>query len=386
MLLLICVLTACNLTLVPIATGGQSTPPPVIPTHPSKSPNSASLPTIEVYSTLPTAIREQAQRIQFKTVSSPESVSGELSANESAAYVLWAQAGQTLTVNTSGNLQFTILDENGMLLDTETGTKALVATLPSNGDYYVVAEAPTENGRYSYTLHTLISNRLPLSAAVPFQSIQELEHIIIEVGKTSTTIPGELHGSEAKQYQLPAAAGQTLVVFLNATPPEIQVSIKGQDSTELGHTINGSPLTLQLPITQDYFLTVSSVTGSVDVDYLMTLSLLDSASPPPPPEQNAIIFAPGATSTRVNGTLSEAANKTYTYDGTNGQHLILNTTPADSGLTISIQGKNGSSIAWALAGTPLSTVLPASQVYFINLTAPDNTPNGVDYSLTIQKE
>jgi hypothetical protein len=104
-------------------------------------------------------------------------VSGELDANESAVYVIWAQAGQTLTVNADGRVQFTILDENGMLLDTGTGSHILVATLPASGDYYVIAMAPAENGRYSYTLHTIISNSLPLPATVQSQSAPQLEHI-----------------------------------------------------------------------------------------------------------------------------------------------------------------------------------------------------------------
>lgn len=385
MLLVIWVLTACNLVLVPIGTGGQPNPSPELPASPAEPSISAATPAITVQSTLPAAIREKAQPIQFKSESSPETVQGELNAHEAAVYVVWAQAGQMLTINTDGFMQFTVLDENGMLLAAEPGTGVMAATLPANGDYYVIVEAPAENGRYPYTLHILISHTLSAPAAVQSQPTPQPERILIDESKTSTTIPGTLHGDQPQQYQLPATAGETLVIFLNARLPAIQIILSEQDGTERGRTTTGIPLKTQLPITQDYLLTVSTLSDGADENYTLTISMVGSASPTVSADQEALVFDPGSTSTHVSGVVSEAHNKTYTFSATSGQRLVLDTAPAGSGITITVLGADGSTLGWVLAGIPLATILPSSQIYFIDLIAPDNADD-IDYAMTVTIE
>jgi heat shock protein HslJ len=175
---------------------------------------------------------------------------------------------------------------------------------------------------------------------------------------TSTTVTGRLAPGGNEQYVLHAEAGQLLEV--NTSPAEgLQLSVYGVDGTVLRSGMGeGAMFRGQLPITQDYILSVSA--GDEAAEYTMNVII---------PEQ--ITFALGTTSTVVEGALEAYEAHHYIFGAQAEQVLNASVTPPEA-VRMTIFGVDGSVLRSGMGdGGSFQGPLPITQNYLLNLSASD---------------
>jgi hypothetical protein len=217
-------------------------------------------------------------------------------------------------------------------------------------------------------------NQLPKTMLPP-------ERIQFVQNATSDTVTATISGDQNRQYVLRAMGGQMLLVQPTAVSPGILVTVSGADGVFVGETRSGGQLTAVFPATQDYVLSVTTQPGAVNVRYTVTVTVVGGSPPPPQPER--IQFAPDAVSAAVEGTLADNGSRVYILQALAGQTLVIDVSPAGSGITISVRGADGVILGWVTAGTRFTAELPSTQDYHIDLTAPANA-GWMDYEMVVE--
>jgi hypothetical protein len=311
-------------------------------------------------------------------------VDGSLQPSESHTYVLWARAGQTMSVRilppSPGDPKAILIiwGEDGVPLITDHASATeWEGELPSSQDYFIRVHANPETA-ITYTLEIVIPPPGP-EEPVP-------ERIRFPEGATSTEVDGSLEPSEANVYVLWAAAGQTMSVrILPPSPgdPRAILIIWGEDGVPLitDHA-SATEWEDELPRSQDYFIQVQA-NPETAVSYTLEIVIPPLSDGEPVPER--IRFAEGATSTTVEGSLSPSETDRYVLWAAAGQTLSLRLLPPPSGEPDAIL------VVWGEDGVPLITdhaaatefegELLASQSYYIDVRA--NPTSSVDYMLEV---
>jgi hypothetical protein len=122
-----------------------------------------------------------------------------------------------------------------------------------------------------------------------------------------------------------------------------------------------------LPLSQDYFVDVRSITDA-SVDYMLDVLIPPVVSPPQLVPQR-IQFAPGAISEQVAGNLAGEGRARYVLGASAGQELTLNLTQAGGGhAVLAMWGADGTVfMSGAVDATAWSGTLPSTQDYFVDV-------------------
>ena len=325
------------------------------------------------------------QRIQFAPGAISAEIGGSLPGNGIARYVLGASAGQQMSLNLTqssagGHAILALWGADGaVFISGGVDATAWSGLLPLTQDYYIDVRSVTPS-----PVNYILSVIIPPAPPTPEPAVQRIQ---FAPGAISAEIGGSLPGHVTAHYVLGAAAGQQLIVGLTDTGPGVNaiLVIWGADGSILltdhsGQT-NYSGL---LPLTQDYYIDVRSVTSS-PVDYI-----LDVTIPPPSsssePFPRRIQFAPGGTSATVNGTLPGSSTVRHVLGAAAGQTMTVD-------LTDSAPGVNAILIIWGVDGTVLisshagathwSGILPLTEDYYIDIRSATGATIGYTLHVSI---
>ncbi|MFN8445881.1 MAG: META domain-containing protein [Caldilineaceae bacterium] len=225
------------------------------------------------------------ERVEFAAGATSASRSGALPEAGFKEYVLNAQAGQTLHVQTVGYgapVEFTIRGPAGTSWPGESqGASAHVyatqVTLPNDGDYIVTLSLLPSAGatRYDVTFTIDGSTTVPVTP-----NPSEAERIEFDPGATSAQRSGLLpSGPGTLQYVLAAQAGQTMTV--DATSDGTPLSMMIEDPTgnrripEMRQVTGGYAIGAQvvLPATGDYVVTLQKGDHTPSTNYSVTFTI-----------------------------------------------------------------------------------------------------------------
>jgi hypothetical protein len=279
-------------------------------------------------------------RIRFDRGATSAIVSGNLAANSSVRYVLWARAGQLMEVllSPTEGARLSITTSSGRALTPLTGSSiGFRGYLPRSGDYWIEVKAGSQT--VSYSLNITIPQRISFNA-----------------GATSATLAGQLTAHKGLDYILRAQAGQLLDIEI--TPANsVQLVIYGVDGTVLRSGMGeGSSFRGELPSSQDYLVSVRA--GPQEVSYSMRVAI-----------PRRISFQRGAISGTEYGRLSASKSQYYVLRALKNQTMQVEITPAE-GMQLVIYGADGTVLKSGMGeGASFKGQLPSTQDYVLLLTA-----------------
>jgi hypothetical protein len=294
-----------------------------------------------------TAERQTAQsteRIQFARGATSAVVSGSLSANSTARYVLRALAYQLMDVTLSApeGASLSVTQADGRSLRAITGSSAsgFRGYLQRTGDY--ILEVRSGNQSITYSVNVFIPQR-----------------ISFEPGTTSATLSGQLKAHQGRDYILRASKGQLMDIDVSPAN-SVQLIIYGVDGTVLRSGMGeGSSFRGELPGSQDYIVTIRA--GSQDVTYSMNVII-----------PRRISFQRGAISGAEYGRVGANNSQYYVLKAMKNQTMQVDVTPGDN-LQLVIYGSDGTVLKSGMGeGTNFKGVLPSTQDYIVVLRAGSN--------------
>lgn len=293
-------------------------------------------------------------RINFAPGTTSAVVSGSLSANTSARYVLRALYGQLMDVNLSApsGVSLFITTSWGWPLHPITGSStSFRGYLPVNGDYIITVTS--SNHPISYSFNVLIPQR-----------------ISFELGTTSASLEGHLNPYQGHDYILRAQAGQLMEINITPENPgnNLQLIIYGVDGSVLRSGMGeGSTFRGELPFSEDYIVTVRA--GDRAVAFSMNVII---------PQR--ISFQPGAISGAVTGKLSAYHSQYYVLRAIKNQTMQVEVLPGNN-VQLIIYGADGTVLRSGMGeGASFTGVLPSSQDYILVVRA---GANPVSYTLRV---
>jgi hypothetical protein len=309
-----------------------------------------------IWSTTTAQAATGTTRIRFDKGATSGVVSGNLQANGSARYVLYAGYGQLMDVILTANegVKLKVTTTGGKALTPISGTGGSTSFrgyLPYSGDYYIVVTAGSQ--AVSYSVNVFIPVRIRFA-----------------VGATSKTLTAHLNAHQGLDYIAWAAKEQILEV--NATPSSagasLQLVIFGVDGTMLRSGMGeGSSFVGELPLSGDYIISVRA--GETATDFTLQVII---------PQR--IRFASGAYSGSVNTYLPAGLTQYYSLDAGKDQTMEVAISPK-GGLKLAIEGIDGTVLKSASSGgASFSGTLPSTQDYFLTVT---NTGNSISYWMTV---
>lgn len=329
-----------------------------------------------------------AQRLQFPPNATGVTVNGSLGHSQSVRYVLWAQAGQTMTVQSwsDGGLVFvTIQDANGRVIGSTGGGSSWQGVLPAHGDYFVTLGTSAMGGGVNYSLRIdIVFGSSPNPPAQP-------ERIQFAPGSTSTLVEGNLPANSQKQYILRAQAGQIMGIQSWGSGGPFRYTLQTGDGVQLGEAAGGASLYRTLPSTQDYLITVQTPTDTAGARYGMLISIVFADTPTPtptpmptaPPAVREIRFPPNTTNTTVWGYVSSSQPQVYWLGARAGQVMTVQLrTEGNAPARVTIATDRGIFLGAANQFENWQTTLPAAQAFFLTVYAPADT-GGANYALFV---
>ncbi len=239
-------------TAVPTAT---PVPPSLTPTTAWVAPTLTFTPVAPYYSPTPTLASE---RISFKPGGTTAYLQETIQQNQSQVYSLRAAAGQTLIVNAVSSNNDVYLSVHGkdtgvILVSPAAAATSWMGVLPSSQVYEV-----------------RVSTTAPQT--VYFMSVEVPADIRFDWGAISKTMAGtinvdaEFHPGVLTRvrYLAVASAGQTMTVRLDSPNiDDLSVAITGQQNGQgyLAYQVKNAGGTVNLPLSQGYFIDVYAVNG-----------------------------------------------------------------------------------------------------------------------------
>ena len=339
------------------------------------------------------------QRITFPPSATSATVTGQVVIGRPAVYVLRALAGQEMTVRGDGPGPFMtiVTGADGSFLGSANANQPIQVRLPTTQDYYISLQAPTDVPASNYSLTVTVvtpgqptpSRPTRVPTAVPTApSPQGPQRINFRPGATQATVSGAVGAGQPTIFVLRALAGQTMTVRGDG-PGTFTLLVTGADGNFLGSTPANTPLTVRLPATQDYYLTLQGM-DAVPSNFLLTVSVVSSGQPTPsrptatpaPSRPQRINFAAGETAANVSGQVTAGAPVVYVLRALAGQTMSVYASSANP-FRVSITGANGAFLASGSANESVVTRLPATQDYFITLEAPIGGAAAARYNMTV---
>jgi uncharacterized protein YgiM (DUF1202 family) len=225
-------------------------------------------------------------RIEFVPGTSSATVIGQVIGDSPAQFLLWAAAGQKMTVTAASPgdgalLQIEGVSDGLVYKHFADGKDSWQGVLPTSQDYLVTVDGKGD-GTTTYTLEvSVVAGPEPDPDPEP-----EPERIAFAPGETSATITGDLAGGAQIRYILWAAAGQRMAVSVTSPQNAVLFHIEGVSDGEVyKHLLDGeTSWEGRLSVSQDYIVTLDAV---VDASYSLHVSvendvpvIIDPGSPP----------------------------------------------------------------------------------------------------------
>jgi hypothetical protein len=322
------------------------------------------------------------QRIQFAPGATSAQMVGALPGNGIVRYVLNAAAGQQLTLNLiqsgAGRAVLAMWGQDGtVFISGGVDATSWSGTLPLSQDYFVDVRATTADA-VSYALDVLI----PPISSTPEPAPQRIQ---FAPGAISAQVTGSLAGEGRARYVLAASAGQQMTLNLTQSGAGHAVlAMWGADGAAfMSGAVDATAWSGVLPLTQDYFIDVRSVTPA-SLNFQLDVTIPPIETPAAEPISQRIQFAPGAISAQVVGVLPAHSTARHVLGAAAGQQMQVNLT--DSG-----PGTNAILIIWGVDGTVLISshagatnwvgLLPLTQDYYIDIRSASGAP--LEYQLDV---
>jgi hypothetical protein len=191
------------------------------------------------------------QRIEFAPGTDHGTVGGAFCAGPDRRFVLWAGAGQTMTVSgIEPGTAFTVIAPDGTELPGGPG-ETISYQLPATGDYTIL-HGPRRSEVTSFEFTVTIP---PLGGAPAPTRVQ------FPAGSFGTSFRDSVAGDSVDRFLLWAGAGHRMVVHVDAAADNATITIVAPDGTVLtsGQT---QPVIDSLPATGDYLVEVHPSGGS----------------------------------------------------------------------------------------------------------------------------
>ncbi len=235
---------------------------------PSATQNPSSTPTPEDLS-----LPDDTTAVRFRDGGTIDYRQRQISAGEKHHYTVQAAAGQTLIVGVSSdNLDVYLgvygLDTEETLLPLSDEKTSAAILLPESQPYLVTVYASQTDTTYFLTFE--IPAVLSIAAGEDLREINGYVDVLQQYHPNAFT---------RVRYQIFAEEGQVLDVELETEAEEdlTLALIGGEDGQPyLRHVVKSSSIDLEVPVTQDYYLDVYSVTG-VSAAYTLEIKIHKSS-------------------------------------------------------------------------------------------------------------
>ncbi|MFN8418943.1 MAG: hypothetical protein U0528_06830 [Anaerolineae bacterium] len=221
-----------------------------------------------------------AERIRFVPGGTGAVVTGYVAGGNQNSYLLYAFAGQTMTL-TLDNGTLTVVSPSGSPLVRGTVTaepiRSFNMVLPETGDYTIQVSVPASSPAIGYTLAASVTGSISGGSSTP-------ERITFAAGGTSATITGQVSGTVRKSYVLGAFAGQSMTVnvtnaFMTVVSPVGDPMARAQN--------NAQSLTQTLNDSGDYSIEISVPPATGTVNYTLYVSIVGTPSASDQPNGSA---------------------------------------------------------------------------------------------------
>jgi hypothetical protein len=300
----------------------------------------------------------QTERIRFAPGTDHATVQGTFTAGSDDRYVLWARAGQSMTIaGALGGLGVGVFAPDGSQLPGGPGD-SITYQLPATGDYTIsIGQRRGEATTYAFTV------------TIPAPS-GTTQRIRFAPGTDNATVHGTFREGQSDRYVLRAAAGQTMTVELRPTGTGAALGVFAPDGRELPSQ-PGVDFSAQLPTTGDYTIVVSGGRGDSSPTYALTVRI------PAGPSAQRIQFAPGTNTASLHADVLPATSDRYVLRAAAGQTMVVHVAPLVHNITFSIVAPDGTVLA---AGQERATVvLPVDGDYLVVV---ETTSSGGPYQIT----
>jgi hypothetical protein len=305
-------------------------------------------------------------RISFAAGATSATVQGNLPPQGLGHYVVKAQAGQTMTIQTSttqGQIVVIVYGADGTVLQSDhAGASGFSGTLPSTQDYLIDIRSV---GQVAAVFSMTVTIPPAGSGSPPATGAKR---ILFAPGATSATEQGSLPANGSQQYYVRVRAGQVLIIAVDSQQ-DVQMSVRGANGTVLKGL--GGPAVFRgvVPTSQDYIVTLTA--GDETSSYSMTVTV---------PER--ISFGPEATSATVQGDLPSNGIGHYVVRAAAGQTMTIKTTATEGQVILVVYGADGTVLQSDHAGaSSFSGTLPTTQDYLIEVVAVGQA--GADFSMAV---
>ncbi len=319
-----------------------------------------------------------SQRIRFAAGATSASVSGQVSGNTYAGYLLEAQAGQWMQVSiiSAGNpLYLTVVSPGGSpLARAQAGAQSFDGTLPESGDYSLQVSAPAGTPSTGFTLVVSVTSGQPGGIT---------QRIHFAAGATSAQVNGQVAGSSIDTYLLNAYIGQTMQVTLTSASGAAYLNVIAPDGSPLARAQAGAQsFSGTLPASGDYQLQVMLLGASAQTSYTLLVSVTGSGGLPSGPITR-ITFPAGGTSASVNGSISGPSFANYLLEANAGQYMQITVASPAGEAYLTVVSPQGSPLARAQAGAQsFSGQLPETGDYRLTVSNPSANVN-TTFTLTV---
>lgn len=206
------------------------------------------------------------------------------------------------------------------------------------------------------------------------------QRIQFNPGAVSATRTGNLPAFGSQGYLLYALAGQTMHIELTSTNGKANFSLQGVDDGQPYKRVETESRQWEgtLPASQDYLIWVRTPDSADSYTLTVTIDPLQA-------QPQRIQFAPGAVSATVSGTIEPNSYDQYVLSAQVGQTMHVNLTAANGQANFDLVGaSDGVPYKRAIfQPTTWEGVLPMTQDYLINVSAPADTADSYTLTVTI---
>jgi hypothetical protein len=320
------------------------------------------------------------ERINFAPGTTAATVTGTVTDPVHRAYLVRANAGQTMNVTLTSaqpTTSFSVVGVSGgqTLKGLGDGGNSWSGVLPQTQDY-LIEIVTLEFSSTNYALTVEIPPQSP-------PATNPAERIEFAAGGTSATVQGTAIYPTRNQYLLRAQAGQTMRVELVSDYGIANFSVQGvSDGQPLKRLENSDTVwTGTLPATQDYLIQIATLEGST-TNYTLYVEVMPTTGTNTP---QRIQFAPGATAATVAGFTSAIAPARYVLRANAGQQMRVTLVVDNANSYITVLHPNGENLAGADGSVHnWASVLPVSGDYIIEVLNPGTGLANFNLTVTIQ--
>jgi hypothetical protein len=219
------------------------------------------------------------KRIAFQAGAAGGSIKGEMAAaGETQRYLVAGGEGQvlslTLTADPADAIDMMVFTPAGgplrpLLPGDDLGPQRF--PLPEAGDYLITlsAAAPAD-----WTLDLVLEDEEPSGAAAGVPAGAPPTRVMFGPGNRSTRLQGQVDGMAPQRYVLRGGAGDTLALNMESEAgARPQVFVEDSHGRVLASGLTAQAMTVPLPASEDYWVTVLVTPQSDAVAYAMTIGL-----------------------------------------------------------------------------------------------------------------